>query len=71
MENCTGRCTEREILAGRHQADLAVYLNAAERLNKATTDEFAKAYMIAERARIVFEKSRDRLNEHIAAHKCG
>ena len=65
-------CPERTILEGRVRADLRVYIWAVRQLEQPFTDEenFDWAYQCSERARLLYEQTRDTLTAHIAAHGC-
>ena len=71
MQPAPQLCKEREILEGRHRADLKIYLDAVGRLERSLGEEFERAYSYAERARLACEESRMALYEHITAHRCG
>ena len=64
-------CQERTILEGRVRADLGVYILAVKQLEQPLTKEdFDWAYKCCERAREIYEQTRDTLIAHIAAHGC-
>jgi hypothetical protein len=63
-------CRDREILAHRYHADLRVYAVAAQSLVPAVGANFSDALRRAQRARLAFEKARDKLNKHIREHDC-
>jgi hypothetical protein len=67
-------CPEKKLLASRHRADLRVYIDANARLDalagRDAGQDYARMLRHAQRARMVYEKSRDRLQEHIAHHGC-
>jgi hypothetical protein len=62
-------CPERETLKIRLHADIRVYHEAVVAL-QANIEE-AKAHKHAERARLAYEVSLQKLNQHIASHGCG
>ena len=76
----TARCKTREILKARARAELKVYADAIAALQKhsiaaltALDDPkggFKKAQELAERARLAYQVSRQKLDEHIASHGC-
>jgi hypothetical protein len=61
-------CPDREILVHRYHADLRVYALAAQSLVQAIGANFSEAFRRAQRARLVFERSRDELNKHTREH---
>jgi hypothetical protein len=63
-------CRDRVMLAGRYHADLRVYSEAEQSLERAIGANFPAALQRADRARIAFEKARDQLNRHIGWHHC-
>ena len=63
-------CPDREMLARRYHADLRVYADAAESLMRAIGANFSEEFQRATRARLVFERARDQLNQHINRHHC-
>lgn len=64
-------CQERTVLEGRASADLKVYIRAVGRLaDPLTEEEFDRVYENKERARTIYERSRDALKSHIATHRC-
>lgn len=71
MRSIARLCKERDILEGRHRADLRIYLDAVGRLERSLGEEFERAYRYAERARLAYEEARITLSEHIEAHGCG
>jgi len=63
-------CRDRDMLAHRYHADLRVYAAAAQSLVQSIGANFLEALRRAQRARLVFEKSRDELNKHLSEHAC-
>lgn len=73
-------CNTREILKARVRAELKVYADAITVLQKhsiaalAALDDrkggFKKAQALAERARLAYQISRQKLDDHIASHGC-
>jgi hypothetical protein len=64
-------CKAREILKARVRADLKVYADAVNTLQRSLGRDFKKAHSDAERARLAFETASKKLAEHLASHKCG
>ncbi len=73
------RCKTGEMLKKRVRADLKVYGDAIAVLQKhsiaalSALDEpggFKKAQKLAERARLAYQVSRQKLEKHIASHGC-
>lgn len=74
------QCKTREILKARVRAEVKVYADAIEVLQKhsiaalAALDDpkggFKKAQALAERARLAYEVSRQKLDDHISSHGC-
>jgi hypothetical protein len=58
------------MLAQRYRADLRVYAEAEQSLDRAIGAKFSEALQRANRARMVFERARDELNKHIRGHRC-
>jgi hypothetical protein len=58
------------MLTHRYHADLRVYAAAEHSLENALGAKFLDAFVRANRARVVFERSREQLNQHIRAHRC-
>jgi hypothetical protein len=58
------------MLTHRYHADLRVYAEAEHSLEKALGAKFSDAFVRANRARVVFERSREQLNQHIRVHRC-
>jgi hypothetical protein len=71
MQPAAAPCREREILEARFHADVRVYCDAVNRLDRCSPKDFSQVYEDAERAREAFENARIRLNRHIAEHECG
>jgi acetyl-CoA carboxylase carboxyltransferase component len=75
-----GRCKTREMLKARVRAELRVYGDAIAVLQKHsidalsalqdTRDSFKKAHQLAEHARLAYQVSRRKLDDHIASHGC-
>jgi len=63
-------CPDRQMLTHRYYADLRVYADAARSLARSIGGNFAEAFRRAVRARLVFERARDQLNQHISRHHC-
>jgi len=63
-------CRDRAMLAARYHADLRIYSEAEQSLERAIGANFSKALERADRARVAFEKARDRLNTHMGRHHC-
>jgi len=63
-------CPDRAMLTLRYHADFRVYWAAQQSLSLSIGPTFPEALQRANRARLVFERSRDRLNEHINSHHC-
>jgi hypothetical protein len=63
-------CERKKLLTERYLADRHAYIENVRKLEEVNTAGFEAAYARAERARIAFEKSRLRRNEHIAQHGC-
>jgi hypothetical protein len=61
----------REILQTRVRADLKVYADAVNALQRSAGQEFKKAQQRTERARLAFETASKKLADHISSHKCG
>jgi len=64
-------CRAREILQARVRADLKVYAEAVNSLQRSVGPEFKKSQKAAERARLAFETAGKKLADHLASHKCG
>ena len=73
------RCKTREMLKARVRADLKAYGDAVAILQEhsvaalSALDEpggFKRAQELAERARLAYHVSRQKLDDHIAAHGC-
>ncbi len=75
----SARCKDREILRARLRADVRVYAGAIAVLQQRSiesltaseansTENFEKAHRLAEHARLAYQDSRKKLNQHIAAH---
>ena len=73
------RCKTGLMLKARVRADLKVYGDAIAVLQKYSIaalsalegpGSFKKGQELAERARLAYQVSRQRLNDHIAAHGC-
>ena len=64
-------CTAREILRARLRADLKVYADAIEFLQRNLGKEFEKAHQGADRARRAYQVARRKLADHMALHGCG
>jgi len=74
-------CATREILKARLRADVKVYADAIGALQRHSMAALAalredtaialqKRYELAEHARIAYEDSRKKLDDHIATHRC-
>jgi hypothetical protein len=72
-------CKTRDILKARTRAELKVYGDAIAVLQKqaiaglSALDDpagFRKAQELAERAKLAYEVSRQKLDDHIASHGC-
>jgi hypothetical protein len=63
-------CKTHLMLKERMRADLRVYRDAVDVLEKTTGHGFEKVFKLAEISRIAFEAARDRFNAHVASHKC-
>ena len=63
-------CRDREMLAHRYHADLRVYAEAEQSLERAIGANFSEAFRRADRARVVFERARELLNQHTRWHHC-
>ena len=63
-------CAAREILKARLRADLKVYADAVDTLQRNIGKDFEKAHQRVERARRAYDTARDKLNRHIASHGC-
>ena len=76
----SAQCKTREILKARARAELKVYADAIAVLQKRsiaalsaledTGDCFKKAHELAEHARLAYQLSRQKLDDHIASHGC-
>jgi len=64
-------CKAREILKARVRADLKVYGDAVNTLQRSMGRDFKKAHANAERARLAFETASKKLADHVASHGCG
>jgi len=74
------RCKTREMLKARVRADLKTYGDAIAILQKHSiaalsalddpSQGFRKAQELAERTRLAYHVSRQKLEDHIAAHGC-
>jgi hypothetical protein len=64
-------CKAREILKTRLRADLKVYADSVQTLQRSLGKSFAKAQRDAERARLAFETASKKLADHVATHGCG
>jgi len=64
-------CDVREILKERVRADLKVYADAVNALQRSMGKDFKKAQRDAERARLAFETASTKLAKHLASHRCG
>jgi hypothetical protein len=64
-------CKTREILRARVRADLKVYADAVNALQRSLGQDFKKARKDAERARLAFEAASKKLSDHLASHRCG
>ena len=58
------------MLTARYHADLRIYSEAEQSLERAIGSNFPEALKRADRARIAFEKARDQLSKHVAGHHC-
>ena len=63
-------CEQKKHLTDRYLADRRTYIENVRKLEGVDGAGFEVAYLRAERARIAFEKSRLRRNEHITKHAC-
>jgi hypothetical protein len=63
-------CGQNRILTKRYIAHRHAYIEKVRKLEGVDGAGFEVAYLRAERARIAFEESRVRRNEHIAQHGC-
>ena len=63
-------CMTHLMLKDRMRADLRVYKDAIEVMERATGSGFEKAQQLAEIARISFQAARERFNAHVSSHKC-
>jgi len=59
------------MLQRRVRADLKVYSDAVNSLERSVGLHFKSSQKIAERARLAFESASQELADHIASHKCG
>lgn len=62
------------MLTSRYRADFRVYIEATHALDysafdQSTMAEFEEMYQRATRARLAFERAREVLNTHVAAHR--
>jgi hypothetical protein len=64
-------CKARDILKTRVRADLKVYADAVNVLQRSMGQDFKKAQRDAERARLAFESASKKLSDHLASHRCG
>jgi len=64
-------CKARDILKARVRADLKVYADAVNVLQRSVGQDFKKAHRDAERARLAFEAASKKLSDHVASHHCG
>ena len=63
-------CLDREMLFHRYHADFRVYAEAEQSLAGAIGANFGETLRRANRARVVFEKAREQLNQHVNLHGC-
>lgn len=63
-------CSTHVMLKERMRADLRVYRDAVNALERTTGLDFEKAHKLAEIARVSYEAARDRFNAHVTSHKC-
>lgn len=63
-------CRDRAMLTARYHAELHIYSEAEQSLERAIGANFPEALKRADRARIAFEKARDQLSKHIVGHRC-
>lgn len=72
-------CKTTAMLKARVRADLKTYADAIAELQKHSTaalsaldeqSDFRRARQIAERTKVAYEVSRNKLDDHIAAHGC-
>jgi len=63
-------CKARDILKARVRADLKVYADAVNTLQRSVGQDFKKAQRDAERARLAFEAASKKLSDHVASHRC-
>jgi hypothetical protein len=61
-------CPDRETLKIRLHADIRVYHQAVLELQVKIED--AKAHQDADRARLAYEVSLQKFNDHVASHHC-
>jgi hypothetical protein len=64
-------CKSQGILKARLRADLKVYADAIDALQRNLGKDFEKAHQRAESARRIYEVARTKLNDHLASHGCG
>lgn len=63
-------CKTHDILKARMRADLRVYRDAVDALDRHTGEGLEKCHKLAEIARIAYEAARNRFNAHVSSHRC-
>ncbi len=63
-------CSERERLAEQYRTASKIYKDATASLAAVSPDQFEETYQHAEGVRMIFERARADLEEHIQQHGC-